>query len=78
MSIDLFHLLIAFALAGLMGYAIQRGGTCTVVAIDEVLVHKRGHRFMALMEASLWVLGGLLIFWLLKMTIQPLVTWDIA
>src|SRR6516165_6669331 len=47
--------------AGLMGYAIQRGATCTVAAMDEV-VRKRGfNRLASMMEASLWVVGGLLI-----------------
>ena len=47
--------------AGLMGYAIQRGATCTVAAMDEV-VRKRGfNRLASMLEASLWVVGGLLI-----------------
>jgi toxin CptA len=29
--------LIAAVCAGLMGYAIQRGATCTVAAVDEVV-----------------------------------------
>jgi toxin CptA len=52
---------IAAICAGLMGYAIQRGATCTVAAMDEV-VRKRGfNRLGAMVEASLWVLGGLAI-----------------
>jgi toxin CptA len=47
--------------AGLMGYAIQRGATCTVAAMDEI-VRKRGvNRLASMLEASLWVVGGLLI-----------------
>jgi len=47
--------------AGLMGYAIQRGATCAVAAMDEV-VRKRGfNRLASMLEASLWVVGGLLI-----------------
>ena len=46
---------------GAMGFAIQRGGTCTVAAVDEVLNHRRGHRLMAMLEASLWVAGGLVL-----------------
>src|SRR5262249_48805679 len=43
------------------GYAIQRGATCTVAAMDEV-VRKRGfNRLASMLEASLWVVGGLLI-----------------
>jgi len=44
---------------GLMGFAIQRGATCTVAAVDEVLNRRRAHRLMAMLEASLWVAGGL-------------------
>ena len=52
---------IAAICAGLMGYAIQRGATCTVAAMDEV-VRKRGfNRLASMLEASLWVVGGLLI-----------------
>ena len=53
--------LIAAICAGLMGYAIQRGATCTVAAMDEVVRKKSINRLAALVEASLWVVGGLLI-----------------
>lgn len=49
------------ALALLMGYAIQRGGTCTVAALEEVLQQRRWTRLRALLEASLWVLGGFVL-----------------
>ena len=49
------------ALALVMGYAIQRGGTCTVAALEEVLQQQRWTRLRALLEASLWVFGGLLL-----------------
>ena len=42
-----------------MGFAIQRGGTCTVAAVDEVLTSRRAHRLLAMLEASLWVAGAL-------------------
>jgi toxin CptA len=42
-----------------MGFAIQRGATCTVAAVDEVLTTRRAHRLLAMLEASLWVAGGL-------------------
>ena len=45
--------------AGVMGYAIQRGATCTVAAVDELLSKRRANRLMAMGEASLWVAGGL-------------------
>ena len=44
---------------GAMGFAIQRGGTCTVAAVDELLSSRRAHRLLAMLEASLWVAGGL-------------------
>jgi toxin CptA len=43
----------------LMGFAIQRGGTCTVAAVEEVLTSHRTDRLVALLETSLWVGGGL-------------------
>ncbi len=54
-------LIIAVLLAATMGFAIQRGGTCTVAAVDEVLHKRRANRLLSLLEASVWVLGGLLI-----------------
>ena len=47
--------------AALMGFAIQRGATCTVAAIDQVVSQRKFDRHIALLEASLWVCGGLLI-----------------
>ena len=51
--------LVAILCVGLMGFAIQRGATCTVAAVDEVLSKRRAHRLVAMLEASLWVAGGL-------------------
>ena len=78
MPSNLFYFAIAFALAGLLGFAIQRGGTCTVAAIDEIVIHRRGSRFFALLEAAVWVAGGLFIFWSLKLDQQPNISWDIT
>ena len=44
-----------------MGYAIQRGATCTVAAMDEVVRRRGFNRLASMLEASLWVAGGLLI-----------------
>ena len=56
---------LAFAAAaiciGLMGFAVQRGATCTVAAMDEVVTRRSGRRLLSLLEASLWVAGGLLV-----------------
>ena len=52
---------VAAACAGLMGFAIQRGATCMVAAVDEVVTRRRGDRLLGMAEAALWVLGGLLV-----------------
>lgn len=53
--------LVAVVCAIAMGYAIQRGATCLVAAVDEVMTKRRCTRLLAMLEASLWVAGGLLI-----------------
>jgi Sulphur transport len=53
--------LVSIVCVGLMGFAIQRGATCTVAAVDEVLNKRRAHRLVAMFEASLWVAGGLVL-----------------
>jgi hypothetical protein len=52
---------IAFICAALMGYAIQRGATCMVAAIDEVVSERCASRLIALIEAGLWVAGGIVL-----------------
>jgi uncharacterized membrane protein YedE/YeeE len=52
---------VAALCAGLMGYAIQRGVTCTVAAVDEVITKRKAQRLASLVEASCWVDGGLLL-----------------
>jgi toxin CptA len=54
-------LAIAAVCAGLMGFAIQRGGTCLVAAVDEVVSKRRASRLVALTEASLLVAAGMVI-----------------
>ncbi|HXG29050.1 MAG TPA: YeeE/YedE thiosulfate transporter family protein [Nevskiales bacterium] len=54
-------LTVAMMLAAVMGFAIQRGATCTVAAVDEILKQHRAYRLLAMVEASIWVLGGVLI-----------------
>jgi len=46
--------------AVLMGFAIQRGATCTVAAVEQVVNQRKAGRLVALAEASLWVCAGLL------------------
>jgi len=53
-------LAIAFICATLMGFAIQRGGTCLVAAMDELVSKRRASRLIALGEASLLVAAGII------------------
>jgi hypothetical protein len=53
--------LLALGCAAVMGLAIQRGATCTVAAVDELLTQRRPTRLLAMLEASLWVGGGVLL-----------------
>lgn len=52
---------VAIVGALVMGFAIQRGATCIVAAVDEVVKRGRAERLSAMVEASLWVLGCLLL-----------------
>lgn len=52
----------AAACALLMGAAIQRGATCTVAAVNELIDQRRATRLASMLEAALWVGGGLLIW----------------
>lgn len=64
MDIDVpltFAYAAATGCAALMGYAIQRGATCTVAAVAEWVDERRLRRLRALAEAALWVGGGLLL-----------------
>ena len=63
MDIALASLAFLFAAlcVGVMGFAIQRGATCTVAAVDEFVNKRRVQRLISMGEASLWVLSGLLI-----------------
>jgi toxin CptA len=51
----------ALLCAGVMGFAVQRGATCAVAAVSEIIASHRCKRLTAMAEASLWVCGGLLI-----------------
>jgi len=53
--------LLAVICAGLMGYAIQRGATCTVAAVGEIVEQGTTKRLIALLEAALWVAGGIAV-----------------
>jgi uncharacterized membrane protein YedE/YeeE len=53
--------LIALAAVGAMGFANQRGSTCTVAALEEVVLNGTFKRLIALFEASLWAGAGLVL-----------------
>jgi toxin CptA len=53
--------LIALVAVSVMGFANQRGGTCTVAAFKEVVFERRYKRLIALFEASLWAGAGFLL-----------------
>ncbi len=55
-------LIIAAVCAAIMGYAIQRGSTCIVAAVDELITKRRAHRFLSLAEAAAWVTAGALLW----------------
>jgi Sulphur transport len=55
-----FPFLLAAVCAALMGFAIQRGATCTVAAVGEVVQKGTTRKIRALAETALWVAGGLL------------------
>ena len=52
--------LLAAICAALMGFAIQRGATCMVAAVNEIVHDRKPNRLLAMAETSLWVAGGLL------------------
>ncbi len=54
-------LALAALCAGVMGYAVQRGATCMVAALEEVVEKRRARRVLAMLEASAIVAGGLAI-----------------
>lgn len=56
---DAALLCAALLCAAVMGLAIQRGGTCTVAAVQDLLQGGRPLRLIAMVEASLWVALGL-------------------
>lgn len=75
--------IVAVLCAGLMGFAIQRGATCTVAAVDELLTRRKANRLVAMAEASLWVAGGLALAQVLRLlpampAAYPLNVWVVA
>jgi toxin CptA len=52
---------VSLLCALVMGFAIQRGATCTVAAVSQLVDEGKWARFAGLMEAAVWVAGGLLL-----------------
>ena len=52
-------LAMSLMLVFVMGMAIQRGNTCTVVAFDDALHRRSPERLIAIVYCWLWVAGGL-------------------
>lgn len=52
-------LLVTMVVVFVMGTAIQRGNTCTVVAVDDIVHRRSWGRFLAIVYAWFWVAGGL-------------------
>ncbi len=63
---------VALVCAALMGFAITRGATCMVAAVDQIVRHGRASRLVAMGEASLWVAGGMTLAVAAGLMPQPL------
>ncbi|CAN1489157.1 MAG TPA: hypothetical protein DEP24_10885 [Mycobacterium sp.] len=76
-------LLVSFVLVFIMGVAIQRGNTCTVVAFDDVVHRRSWDRLLAIVYAWFWVAGGLALLALatgVRPTAQvvPVTAWSVV
>jgi toxin CptA len=70
--------LLAIFLSFFLGLVIQRGGTCTVAAIHEIIHKGTANRIKALIETALWVLAGELILFHLGFSIPIVNNWQIG
>lgn len=59
---------LALLCAVLMGYGVQRGATCAVSAMDEIVTYRRAGKLIAIVEAGLWVAGLLILLRVLGVT----------
>ena len=76
-------LLIALPLVFLLGTAIQRGNTCTVVAVDDIVHRKSWNRFLAIASAWFLVAGGLVLMNMttgltVKAKVFPVTVWSVV
>ena len=75
-------LLAALALIFVMGMAVQRGNTCTVVAFDDLLHRRSAERLLAIVYCWLWVAGGLTLLklttgFMLGAQLFPITIWSV-
>ena len=66
-----------------IGIAIQRGNTCTVVAIDDVVHRRSWDRLLAIVFSWLWVAGGLALLSMItglhpKAGAVPVTVWSVV
>ena len=54
-------LVVAAVCAALMGFAVQRGATCMVAALDEVVSKRSASRLIAMLEAAAIVACGIIL-----------------
>lgn len=76
-------LLISLPLVFLLGTAIQRGNTCTVVAVDDIVHRRSWNRFLAIASAWFLVAGGLVLLNMATGTtiharLFPVTVWSVA
>lgn len=70
---DAFALMIGIICATVMGFAINRGATCMVAAVEQAVRQRRPDRLIALAEASLWVAGGMALAGTIGLMPKPIV-----
>lgn len=75
-------LLTALPLVFVLGMAIQRGNTCTVVAVDDIVHHRSPDRFLAIASAWFLVAGGLVLMNMatgltVKAKVFPVTVWSV-
>lgn len=76
-------LTITLLLVFVIGVAIQRGNTCTVVAVDDIVHRGSWERFGAIASAWFWVAGGLALLSLTtglnpEAKVVPVTVWSVV
>jgi hypothetical protein len=74
---------VSLALVFVMGMAIQRGNTCTVVAFDDIIHRRSAARLLAIAYSWLWVVGGLALLsittgFTVKAALFPVTMWSVV